>query len=180
MSQPMLDDLELPLVQTITTQDRRMLSELKPPGMAGSLLQNLGRRPLRIVVSGVATGTAALGTVQKLDDKFRAGNPLPFVADIVTDADLQQVLIEDLLIQDLAGKPDRRAYVLTLREFIKPVNPEPASTVDPDILGDAIGRLGDVVGNIGAIQALATGLEPFVTQFSDLLKRLQAAGKSQQ
>jgi len=179
MTQPMLDDLELPLVQTITTQDQRMLSELKPPGMAGSLLQNLGRRPLRVVISGVAAGPDALAAIQKLDDKFRAGDPVPFVADIVTDADLQQVLIEDLQIKDLAGKPDRRAYVVTLREFIKPVNPEPVAAPDSDILADAAGRLDGVVGNIGAIQALATGLERFVPQFSDLLGRLQAAGKSQ-
>jgi hypothetical protein len=175
----MLDDLELPRVQTITTQDQRMLSELKPPGMAGSLLQNLGRRPLRVVVSGVATGPDGLAAVQKLDDKFRAGDPLPFVADIVTDADLQQVLIEDLQIKDLAGKPDRRAYVVTLQEFIKPVNPEPATALDSDILADATDRLDAVVGNIGAIQSLATGLERFVPQFSYLLGRLQAAGKSQ-
>lgn len=177
MPQPMLDDLALPLVQTITTQDRRALSELKPPGMAGSLLQNLGRQPLRIVVSGVATGTDALAAVQKLDDKFRAGDPLPFVADIVKDADLQQVLIEDLIVTDLAGKPDRRAYVLTLREFIKPVDPAPAATSDSDILGDAADRLNGVVDNIAKIQALATGLEPWITKLTGLLQKVQAAGK---
>ena len=59
----MLDDLELPLVQELTTYDRRTLSELKPPGMSGSLLQNLGRRPLRIVLWGVATDPDALTTM---------------------------------------------------------------------------------------------------------------------
>ncbi len=177
MAQPVLDDLELPLVQEITTQDHRALSEHKPPGMAGSLVQNLGRRPLRVTVHGVATGPDSLATAQKLDDKFRAGKPVPFVADIVTDARLDLVLIEDLRLQELAGKPERFAYALTLREFIKPVDPAPAVGIDTDVLGDALDRLAGVVDGIAAAQALASGLERFVPQFTSLLARLQAAPK---
>lgn len=177
MAQPMLDKFELPLVQEITTYDRRVLSDHKPPGMSGSLLQNLGRRPERIVVWGVATGPDALTTVTTLDDKFRAGTPVAFTADIVADANIDLVLIEDLKLQELAGKPQRFSYVLTLREFIKPVDPAPAPGLDADILSDAVGRVGDIVNAIGAVQALTTGLEPFVPLFSNLLTRLQAAAK---
>lgn len=177
MINPMLDDIELPLVREIATHDRRMLSELKPPGMAGSVVQNLGRRPLRLVVTGFATGPGALATVQSLDDKFRAAKPVPFVGDIVADANLDLVMIEDLRLEELAGKPERFGYELTLREFIKPVEPAPASLVDPDILGDALDRVGEIVDGIAAAQALATGLEKFVPQFASLLARLQAANK---
>lgn len=178
MIRPMLDDIELPLVREVATHDRRMLSELKPPGMAGSVVQNLGRRPLRIVVSGFATGPDALATVQTLDDKFRAAKPVPFVGDIVADANLDLVLIEDLRLEELAGKPERFRYELTLREFIKPVDPAPASIIDPDILEDALGQIDGIVDGIAAVQALATGLEKFVPQFTDLLARLQAASKT--
>ncbi|SDR60336.1 hypothetical protein SAMN05519103_06776 [Rhizobiales bacterium GAS113] len=177
MVHPVLDDLDLPLVQEITTQDRRMLAEHKPPGMSGSLLQNLGRRPLRVVLRGVATGPDALTTVQKLDDKFRAAKPVPFVGDIVADAHLDLVFIEDLRLQELAGKPQRFGYTLTLREFIKPVDPAPATGLDTSILSDAADRIKGVVDGIAAAQALATGLEKFVPQFSALLARLQAAAK---
>jgi hypothetical protein len=177
MIHPVLDDLDLPLVQEITTQDRRVLAEHKPPGMSGSLVQNLGRCPLRIVLRGVATGPDALATVQKLDDKFRAAKPVPFIGDIVAEAHLDLVLIEDLRLQELAGKPQRFGYTLTLREFIKPVEPTPASSLDPSILGDAADRLKGVVDGIAAAQALATGLEKFVPQFSALLARLRAAAQ---
>jgi hypothetical protein len=177
MAQPVLDDMELPLVQEITTQDHRALIEHKPPGMSGSLVQNLGRRPLRVVVHGIATGPGALTAAQKLDDKFRAAKPVPFVADIATDAKLDLVLIEDLRLQELAGRPERFAYVLTLREFIKPVDPAPAATIDPAILGDALDRLAGIVEGIAAAQALASGLAQFVPQFTSLLARLQAAAK---
>jgi hypothetical protein len=172
----MLDDLELPQVQELTTYDRRTISELKPPGMAGSVLQNLGRRPLRIVLWGVATGPGAQAIAQKLDRKFRAGKPVPFTGDIVADARLDVVLIEDLRLQELAGKPQRYSYLLTLREYIKPVAPGPAteSGVDTDILGDAVNRVKNIADGIELVQTLATGLEPFVARFSDLLQQMQA------
>jgi hypothetical protein len=144
--------------------------------MAGSLLQNLGRRPTTVRVSGVATGAQALATLQKLDDKFRSGSPVPFVADILADADIQDVLIEDLRVLDLAGKPQRFSYTLTLREFIKPVDPAPTPP-DADIAGDALGRVKDLVDQIPGLPDLTTGLEHFVPQFSSLLARLKAASK---
>src|SRR2546427_6263143 len=98
----MIDDLELPQVQEIETKDRRTLAEHKPPGMDGSVLQNLGRRSTRIELFGVASGPDARAFVEKLDGKFRAGTPVPFAADIVADAEIQQVLIDDLSVQDVA------------------------------------------------------------------------------
>jgi hypothetical protein len=177
MISPMLDNIELPLVREIATHDRRSLSELKPPGMAGSVVQNLGRRPLRVVVSGFATGPDALKTVQTLDDKFRDAKPMPFVGDIVADANLDLVMIEDLRLEELAGKPERFSYVLTLREFIKPVDPAPDTGLDLEIATDALARVNDLVNGIAGAQALATGLERFVPIFTDLLARLQAFNK---
>jgi hypothetical protein len=129
------------------------------------------------VVSGVATGPDAQATATKLDDKFRAAKAVTFTADIVADAHLDLVLIEDLRLQELKGVPLRVSYVLTLREFIKPVEPAPAAAPDGAITGDALDRLKGIEDGIAAIQALATGLERFLPQFSDFLTRLQAVGK---
>src|SRR5690349_24752593 len=120
---PMLDDLELPLVQEVSTFDRRALAELKPPGMDGSLLQNLGRRPTCILLWGVAAGDDSRQFMEKLDKKFKAGAPVPFTADITTDSKIEKVLIDDLRFQEVAGKTDRFAYVLTLRQHQVPVEP---------------------------------------------------------
>jgi len=56
---PMLDDLPLPQVQEISTNEQRALAEHKPPSMAGSLLQNMGRRPTHLTLWGVASGPEA-------------------------------------------------------------------------------------------------------------------------
>jgi hypothetical protein len=171
---PMLDKLELEQVQEISTYERRTLAEHKPPGMSGSLLQNLGRRPTRLALWGVATGPDALTFTGKLDEKFRAAKPVPFIADIVSDAEIELMLIEDLKIQELAGKPERFAYVLILREFIEPVEPAEVSPgLEADILGDAAGLLDDLIDGLSLIPNLSTGLEQFVEPLSGLLTRLQ-------
>lgn len=170
---PMLDDLELQLVQEIDTLERRALAEHKPPGMSGSLLQDMGRRPTRLALWGVAAGPGAQQFIDDLDDKFRAGLPLPFTADIVADAALEQVVIEDLTVQDLAGKPERFAYLLTLREHIEPVEPEAAAPLDDDILGDAQGLFDDLVGGLDIGPLFATGLEGFVDSLGGFLTRLR-------
>src|SRR5689334_13877461 len=102
---PMLDDLELPQVQEIGTYEKRTLAEFKPPAMEGSVLQNLGRRPTRLLLWGVATGTDALAFTEKLEGKFRGGKPVPFTADIIADVKIDQVMIDDLRLEQLAGKP---------------------------------------------------------------------------
>jgi hypothetical protein len=169
---PMLDDLELPQVQEIRTQDRRALAEHRPPGMDGSLLQNLGRGPARVALLGVAGGPGAKAFVEKLDGKFRAGEAVTFTADIVADAEIQKVKIDDLRLQELAGKPDRFAYVLTLREFIEPVEPADASGLDADILGEAQSLVDDLVKGLDLAADFITGLERFVPIFTEILARL--------
>jgi hypothetical protein len=170
---PQLDDLELPQVQELTTLDQRVLAEHKPPGMAGSLLQNLGRRPTRLALWGVATGPDARSFIETLDGKFRDAQPLAFTADIVADAEIEQVVIEDLRVQDLAGKPERFAYVLTLREYIEPVEPAVTSGLDAGILEEAGNLFDELVAGLDIGFDFATGLERFVGPLSDLLGRLQ-------
>jgi hypothetical protein len=170
----MLDDLELTLVQEVSTFDKRMLAEHKPPGMDGSVLQNLGRRATCIVLWGVALGEDSRTFMEKLDTKFKAGKPLPFVADITEDMEIENVLIDDLRFQELAGKTDRFAYVLTLREHQVPAEPEDVSFVDADVLDEAFDDIQGLVEGLDAARAFAEGLSRFVPQLGDLLGRLEA------
>lgn len=159
---PMLDDLELRQVQEITSYDRRALAEHKPPGMSGNVLQNMGRRPTRLVLWGVASGPDALTFTQQLDEKFRAAKAVPFTADISKDSQIELMFIDDLKLQELAGKPQRFGYLLALREFIEPVEPEDIGpALDAGLLDDALGQLNN----------LTSGLE-ILGQLSDVVARL--------
>lgn len=170
---PMLDDLELVQVQELGTYERRALTELKPPGMDGSLLQNLGRGPTQLALWGIASGPDAKGFLGQLEEKFRAGEPVAFVADVVADAEIEEMVIGDFRTQELAGKPERHAYVLTLREYIEPVEPEDVSALDGSILDEASGLVDGLVEGLGLELPFATGLERFVEPLSGLLTRLR-------
>jgi hypothetical protein len=165
----MLDDLELPQVQEIATYERRVLKEHKPPGMDGSLLQNLGRRPLRLALWGVATGPQAIEFVQDLDAKFRAEQPFPFVADIIAEVQIDEVLIDDLKWQELAGKPQRYAYVLVLREHSEPNEPEDTSSVDVSVLDDVLDIMNDLTAGLEVIERLSA----FIPRLAELGAALQ-------
>ncbi|SDL36278.1 hypothetical protein SAMN05660860_00435 [Geoalkalibacter ferrihydriticus] len=169
----MIDELELPQVQEITTRDLRALAEHKPPGMDGSFLQNLGRRPTRLILGGVASGPESRQFIDDLYDKFQAGVPVAFSADIVTDTAIEEMLIDDLQYRDLAGKPERFAYVVTLQEHIEPVEPEETSLLDSDILDDARGLLDDLVEGLDIGLDFSTGLERFLDPLQSLLGRLR-------
>jgi hypothetical protein len=165
--------MQLPQVQEIDSLERRVLAEYKPPGMQGNLLQNMGRRPLRLSLWGVAIGMDAQPFLQKLDTTFRAGKPVPFTADIIADARVERVIVEDLRVQELAGKPQRYAFVLLLREYIEPVTPEDTSGVDADVLADAQKRMNDLMPGLTSGLDFATGLGRFVDPLSAILTRLE-------
>ncbi len=169
----MIDELELPQVQEITTRDLRDLAEHKPPGMDGSFLQNLGRRPACLILGGVASGPDSRQFIDDLYAKFQAGAPVAFTADIVADANIEQMLIDDLQYRDLAGKPERFAYVVTLQEHIEPIDPEDASLLDDEILDEAEGLLDDLIDGLDIGLDFSTGLERFVEPLGDLLERLR-------
>ncbi|MDD1749652.1 MAG: hypothetical protein LUO89_07220 [Methanothrix sp.] len=169
---PMLDDLQLPLVQEVATHDRRALAEHKPPGMEGSFLQNMGRRPERVVLWGISTGPEARDFVEKLEEKFKAGQPASFTADISADSGIEKVVIDDLKWQELAGKPERYAYALILREHTEPVEPEDASLLDSDILDDAA----DIMKGLTEGLDILDKLSPFIGRLTKLSQALEREG----
>jgi hypothetical protein len=175
---PMLDDLVLPQVQVVRSYDKRMLAEHRATNMDGSFLQNMGRKPSCLMLAGIASGDDALSFVEQLDDKFNAGEPVTFITDIIVDADIEQMLIDDFKLEELAGKPNRFAYVLTLREHIEPLEPEDVSALNSDILDDANSLLEDLVAGLDLGLSFPTGLEQFIEPLGSLLGRLRAFNQS--
>ncbi|MBO9402618.1 DNA circularization N-terminal domain-containing protein [Shimia sp. R9_3] len=171
---PMLDDIPLPQVQTLKLRDIRALAEHRAPGMDGSYCQNMGRHATSILVAGVASGRDAKDTLAKLTATFDAGAPVSFISDIVADAEIENVLIDDFRLREVAGKPDRYAYALVLREYQEPVEPEAVGLLDNDILSEAQSLTDDLIDGLDLLPEFDTGLERFVEPLTGLLTRLQA------
>jgi outer membrane protein OmpA-like peptidoglycan-associated protein len=127
-TKPMLGEVELQLVQKIDTEGDQVLAEHGVPALEGDFFQGLGRRAERLTLSGVLTGPEAGQGLKTLREKFRAAEPISFVADIGTATKVDKVFIEEMGVRDLAGKPERFEYAFALREFLPP---PPAQTEKP-------------------------------------------------
>ena len=128
-TKPMLDDLELPLVQQLDAAERQERAQHAVPALEGDFLQALGRRATAFTLEGVIAnedGTVA-EQLKNLREKFRAAAPVDFVADIATATRVDTVLIEEMSVRELAGKTQRFEYAFALREFI----PAPAPEIEP-------------------------------------------------
>lgn len=139
-AKPMLDGVELEQVQKIDSDDQEVLAQHGVPALEGDFLQDLGRRVTRVTLTCVITGPKAQDQLKTLREKFRAATPVPFVADIATATKVGKVLIEELGVREVAGKPERFEYELTLREFLPPPKPEqekppppPPPPPDPEV-----------------------------------------------
>jgi outer membrane protein OmpA-like peptidoglycan-associated protein len=117
---PMLGDFELQQVQRIETEGDQLLVAHRVPGLEGDFLQGLGRRGGRIALTGVATGPESRERLKTVREKFLAAEPVSFVSDIATATQVDQVVIEELEVRELAGKPERSEYALVLREYTPP------------------------------------------------------------
>ena len=154
---PLLGDWEIPNIGTIEVLERRELAELEVPGRVGSLFQDMNSAPTRIAVRGSLFGddkrSDFLTTVR---EKFRAGEPVTFVADIITATEVQYVLIETMHFAESGRAPDETAYFLVLRESPPPPPPpDPLGGLDAGLLDQAGALLDTVTGALDALDALA-------------------------
>lgn len=116
----MLGDLELQQVQRLETEGDQLLVAHRVPGLEGDFLQGLGRRGARIALTGVLSGAESRESLKDLREKFRAAEPVPFVSDIATATQVDEVLIEEMEVREIAGKPERFEYAFALREYTPP------------------------------------------------------------
>jgi hypothetical protein len=154
---PALGDLVLPLVQRVVTDETQVLVDHRVPGLDATLVQELNRGATRVVVHGVFAGAEAGHGLQQLRALFQAGDPLPFVADVMTATAVRQVLIADLRVGEVAGQPEMFWYEATLREYIEPPPAEAAvDQVGEDARAEAQAaadqQVAGVADQLGAIE----------------------------
>ena len=103
--------------------------------------------------------------------KFRAGEPLTFVADIVTATELQYVVIEQLHFEQSATRPDEIRYSIAIRQSPPPPPPpDPLGGLDAGLLDQAGSFLDTVTGALDTIETLGN-----IPDFGDPTKPLSGA-----
>jgi hypothetical protein len=187
---PMVGSWEVPRIERIWSHEARRVGLLPVPGLSGDLQQDLGKGALTVEIQGSLTGDEARDVfLEELRDKFYTAEPVDFVADIVLDAELEQVLILAFEVEEVAGSTDSFRYRLVLREYTEP--PEPAG-FGPGGLGAGFGLdvdadlgldvdlgldLLDLPGILGSVPEIGDLLAPVEQAAADLRKALEGAGK---
>lgn len=154
---PVLGDWEIPHIETIRTAEKRSFIELPIPGKVGSAYHDMNAEPAEIYIRGSLYGDEARDQfLETVREKFRSGEPLTFVADIVTATEIQFVIVETLLFEEDGQRPGQLDYVMVLRESPPPPPPpDPLGGLDTSLLDAAGGFLDSVTGALDALNALA-------------------------
>jgi hypothetical protein len=114
-----LGEIELKSIQNIKTDELQALIKHRIPGLEGDIIQNLGRHPTKISFEGILMGEDALTSIENLRQKFKTREPVAFVSDITGSTDVTDVVIEDLRIWELGGRPNHYGYIILVKEYIK-------------------------------------------------------------
>jgi hypothetical protein len=165
---PMLDTWELPCIERVELVEQRRLARLGVPGLTGDLHQDLGAESMTVAITGSLQGdTRRSEFVERLQELFLAGEPVPFVADIVESSELEDVVIVGFdLVADSAWT-DATHYRIVLRQYVEPPpppSPVPELPLDDlaslaDLAGDLLDGL-DLAGLLGDVPSLADPSEP--------------------
>ena len=188
----MIGQWEVPRIERIETLEERRIARLPVPGLLGDIQQDLGAASLTVEITGSLSGDQARDDfLQQLRESFRAGDPVSFAADITNDADLDQVLIDALQLEEVNDSPDTFRYRIVLREYVEPpAPPPPVDDLGADLGGDLDGlasvgldglNLPDLLGGIPSIsnpvpplQSALGAVQSATAQVPNLLQGLKS------
>lgn len=173
---PMIGGWEPPMIERIAAVESRRLAVLPVPGLSGDLHQDLGRGALAVQITGSMNGDDARDAfLKEVRTRFLAGDPVDFVADIVAESELEQVLIEELRVEEVAGSADSFRYHVVLREYTEPPEP-PSPSMDMD-LGVELDPDLDLLADLGLDMLDLPAILPALPQVGDLLQPLKPAAE---
>lgn len=171
---PLIDGWEPRNIERIASWESRRCAVLPSPGLSGDLHQDLGRAALVVQIEGsLATDELRDTFLKDLREKFLAGDPVDFIADIIKESELEQVLIDALEFEEIAGDPDMFRYRVVLREYTEP--PEPPG-IGADFGADIDADLGLDV-DLGLDLLDLPNLMPSVPELGNMLAPIKPAAE---
>ena len=132
-------------------------------------------------LSGSLYGDEARDSFLKaLREKFLAGEPVDFIADIVNESELEQVLIESLHLEENADNPDECFYSIRLCEYTEPPEPPGLGSdfgIELDAALDLDADLGLDLLDLPSLPDLP-GLPITLPKLTDMLSPLKPAAEN--
>ncbi|MEP6999778.1 MAG: hypothetical protein ABI969_04830 [bacterium] len=172
---PLIGGWSPPSIERIASFERRRLAVIPVPGLSGDLHQDMGRGALAIEITGsLATDETRDQFLKDVREKFLAGDPVDFVADIAKESELERVLIEELRFEEATNDADMFRYRIVLREYTEPPEP-PAPSLD---LGADLGFDLDALASLGLDALDLPALLGEVPEIGEILEPLKPAASA--
>lgn len=158
--------LTLNRVHRITTLEQSAFVHHRVPGATGDVLQDLGRRSVRLRIDGICFGPTAKDDLQALRGLYVAREPVDFIADVVGQTYVSRVALDRLEVRDSADEPGQFGWTLTVSEYVEPPPRADAAldAVDASITADAaalmdVATLPDALA-LGSLPEISNPFEP--------------------
>ena len=134
-----LADLTLNRVHRITTLEQSAFVHHRVPGATGDVLQDLGRRSVRLRIEGICFGPTAKDDLAALRGLYVAREPVDFIADVVGQTYVSRVALDRLEVADSAADPEQFTWTLTVSEYVEQPQSDTAAldAVNASIAADA-------------------------------------------
>ncbi len=166
----MLGEVELPQIEAVRALQMRRVADLPVPGLDGDLQQDLGDGGMSVEIVGSLQGDEARDSfLEGIRGPYESGEPVTFVADILTATSVEQVLIRSLTVEEVNDWSAPFRYRLVLREYVEPPPPpapfdELGLDLDADL--DLLAELGleglELPGLLADVPALGNPVEPLM------------------
>ena len=174
-----VDDLELSLrkggsaqenisevrsIRKIGLLNKRRVLEHRLASTYGSVLNDVGRPAITIVLEGEFTGRNSMESIALLRSKYRTGKPLSFISDISLLTQVEKVLMQELQIYNRSHMYKTFTYYMVLREYKEPkqladdlaIGPPPMTKMATEQVNRAVNDAAQSVGVETAKEALQT------------------------
>ncbi|MEW6491447.1 MAG: DNA circularization N-terminal domain-containing protein [Cyanobacteriota bacterium] len=162
-----LANIQLNRVHKIATLEQAALVHHRVPGLAGNVVQDLGRDSVRLQIEGIFYGANAKDDLETLRQVYKERKAVDFFAEIVGQAYFSQVIIEQFAVTQSADYPDEFSYCLIVTEYVASTE-TPAAT---DQVNQSIAVEAKNLMNIANLSdALQMGLLPEITNPIEPLK----------
>jgi hypothetical protein len=175
-----LGDLTLNRVHRIVTLEDAAFVHHRVPGAAGDVLQDLGRRSVRLRIEGICYGDTAADDLDALRGLYTAREPVDFIADVVGQTYVSRVAMDRLEVAESAADPGQFSWTLTVSEYVEPPASGVAATaaVNASVALDA-GALMDIAAipdmlQFGSLPEVSNPLEPLKGSLSSVHETAQA------
>lgn len=175
-----LADLTLNRVHRIVTLEDAAFVHHRVPGAAGDVLQDLGRRSVRLRIEGICYGATATDDLDALRGLYTRREPVDFIADVVGQTYVSRVAMDRLEVAESAADPGQFSWTLTVSEYVEPPAnaAAAAAAVDAAIAADAaalmeIAALPDVL-EFGSLPEVSNPLAPLSGALTPMAEGVQA------